>query len=153
MPTRSRGALARIHATASLKLTHERLRSFLASLRYGAIGVNIPSVMVRNAGGDAEEKAASVEFTTARDASTQVYLTSGLSWGAFPGHTPDDIGSGTGVVSNTHLYSDVQKSVLRAPWRRPAGAGGPEFSRALVAFMRAPSVLNAARLGVHALRG
>jgi hypothetical protein len=152
MPSRSRGALARIHATAPLKLTHERLRSFLASLRYGAIGVNIPSVMVRAMMW--EKAAASVNLRLhACDASTQVYLTSGLSWGAFPGHTPDDIGSGTGVVSNTHLYADVQKSVLRAPWRRPAGADGPEFSRALVAFMRTPSVLNAARLGVRALRG
>jgi hypothetical protein len=51
-----------------------------------------------------------------------VYATSGLSWGAFPGHTPDNIGSGVGVVSNTHLYGAIEKSVLRAPWQLPQGA-------------------------------
>ncbi len=39
------------------------------------------------------------------------------TWGAFPGHTIDDIQSGIGVVHNTLMFSRPQKSVLRAPFR------------------------------------
>jgi hypothetical protein len=38
-------------------------------------------------------------------------------WGAFPGHTPQDIQSGTGFVHNTLLFSRIQKAVLRSPFR------------------------------------
>jgi hypothetical protein len=41
------------------------------------------------------------------------------SWGAYPGHTPEDIQSGTGVVHNTYLLEDVEKSVVRGPFRVP----------------------------------
>jgi acyl-CoA reductase-like NAD-dependent aldehyde dehydrogenase len=37
-------------------------------------------------------------------------------WGAFPGHTAQDIQSGTGVVHNTLMFSRAQKSVVRAPF-------------------------------------
>ncbi len=39
------------------------------------------------------------------------------TWGAFPGHDIYDIQSGTGVVHNTLMFSQPQKSVLRAPFR------------------------------------
>jgi len=49
-------------------------------------------------------------------------------WGAFPGHTLDDIRSGTGVVHNTYLFSRSQKSVVYAPFapfpRSLLGRGG-----------------------------
>lgn len=38
-------------------------------------------------------------------------------WGAFPGHLPEDIQSGVGVVHNTLMFSRAEKSVLRAPFR------------------------------------
>ena len=38
-------------------------------------------------------------------------------WGAFPGHTPDDIQSGVGVVHNTLLFDKVEKTVVRSPFR------------------------------------
>ncbi len=41
------------------------------------------------------------------------------SWGAFPGHPRTDIQSGSGVVHNTLMLEDVQKSVVRAPFRPP----------------------------------
>ncbi|MCA1784225.1 MAG: aldehyde dehydrogenase family protein [Intrasporangiaceae bacterium] len=41
------------------------------------------------------------------------------SWGAYPGATPDDIQSGVGVVHNSYLLEDVQKSVVRGPFRPP----------------------------------
>lgn len=44
-------------------------------------------------------------------------------WGAFPGHTLDDIGSGIGFVHNARLIDRPQKTVIRAPftmWPKPA---------------------------------
>lgn len=40
-------------------------------------------------------------------------------WGAYPGADPRDIGSGTGVVHNTYLLEDVEKTVVRGPFRPP----------------------------------
>ena len=39
------------------------------------------------------------------------------TWGAFPGHPPHDIQSGTGVVHNTYMFDRPQKTVLRGPFR------------------------------------
>ena len=44
------------------------------------------------------------------------FLRCETTWGAFPGHTLDDIRSGVGVVHNTHLFSRPQKSVVYAPF-------------------------------------
>jgi ABC-type Fe3+ transport system substrate-binding protein len=62
----------------------------IANLAYGGIGVNAWSAAA--------------------------YLQSKCSWGAFPGNTPADIGSGVGVVHNTLMFSKPQKSVARAPF-------------------------------------
>lgn len=40
-----------------------------------------------------------------------------LSWGAFPGHTLDDVGSGIGIVHNGLMLAHVERSVLRGPFR------------------------------------
>ncbi|MDQ6848334.1 MAG: aldehyde dehydrogenase family protein [Candidatus Dormibacteraeota bacterium] len=62
----------------------------VARLRYGCIGVN---------------------------AWTGVgFLLAQVSWGAFPGHTLDDIQSGIGVVHNSLLFDRPEKSVVRAPF-------------------------------------
>lgn len=44
-----------------------------------------------------------------------------LPWGAYPGHTNQDIQSGRGVVHNSYLIADdqIEKVVLRAPFRMP----------------------------------
>ena len=39
------------------------------------------------------------------------------TWGAFPGHSPKDIQSGSGVVHNALLFDHPQKSIARAPFR------------------------------------
>lgn len=39
------------------------------------------------------------------------------TWGAFPGHSIQDIQSGTGVVHNSLMFSHPQKSVVRGPFR------------------------------------
>ena len=52
-----------------------------------------------------------------------------LSWGAFPGHTLEDVGSGIGIVHNALLLDDVERSVLRGPFRPfPRSVGRGRFS-------------------------
>jgi len=73
----------------------------LERLRYGGIGVNCWSAAV--------------------------YALGSTSWGAFPGHPPEDIQSGNGVVHNTFLFDYPQKSVVYAPFRmRPAPPWFPD---------------------------
>ncbi|WP_280340333.1 aldehyde dehydrogenase family protein [Nocardia neocaledoniensis] len=45
------------------------------------------------------------------------YLTPTAAWGAFPGHTIDDVGSGIGVVHNAWLIDGVERTVVRGPFR------------------------------------
>jgi acyl-CoA reductase-like NAD-dependent aldehyde dehydrogenase len=79
-----------IHPTTREDYEHEVDRA-IASLRYGAIGVNTWSSLA--------------------------YGLVSPTWGAFPGHPPEDIQSGTGVVHNTFLLDHPQKSVVYAPFR------------------------------------
>lgn len=45
------------------------------------------------------------------------------TWGAFPGHNPENIQSGMGVVHNAWMFDHPEKSVLRMPFRiRPKPA-------------------------------
>jgi acyl-CoA reductase-like NAD-dependent aldehyde dehydrogenase len=53
------------------------------------------------------------------DWSGQAYAMVNLSWGAYPGSPDTDIQSGRGVVHNTFLLEDVEKSVVRGPFRSP----------------------------------
>ncbi len=61
----------------------------MAHLRYGAIGINTWTGMA---------------FTL-------------TTWGAFPGNTAQDIGSGTGMVHNTFMLPKPQKAVVEIPFR------------------------------------
>lgn len=45
------------------------------------------------------------------------YLTATAGWGAFPGHTLDDVGSGIGVVHNALLLDGPERTVVRGPFR------------------------------------
>ncbi|MEO9044714.1 MAG: aldehyde dehydrogenase family protein [Candidatus Dormibacter sp.] len=83
------GAHIIIHPTTA-RLHASALDRAIARLRYGCIGVN---------------------------AWTGVgFLLPQASWGAFPGHTVDDIQSGIGVVHNSMLFDRPEKSVVRAPF-------------------------------------
>jgi aldehyde dehydrogenase (NAD(P)+) len=83
------GANIVIHPTTA-RLHAGALDRAIARLRYGCIGVN---------------------------AWTGVgFLLAQASWGAFPGHTMDDIQSGIGVVHNSLLFDRPEKSVVRAPF-------------------------------------
>jgi len=100
------------------------------------------------------------------------YLLAETPWGAYPGHTPDDAGSGIGVVHNAHLFSRSLKSVVRAPFAPfPRSLGGygstllpkpPWFvtntmaarvGEALCAFEARPSPGKAAHIAALAMRG
>jgi acyl-CoA reductase-like NAD-dependent aldehyde dehydrogenase len=45
------------------------------------------------------------------------FLGAGMPWGAFPGHTLADVGSGIGVVHNAHLLDGTERAVVRGPFR------------------------------------
>lgn len=72
-------------------LVGARLAAAVAELRYGSIGLNL------------------------WHAWSYAYGTT--TWGAFPGHPPTDIQSGTGVVGNALLFDRPQKSVVAGPFR------------------------------------
>ena len=83
------GANIIIHP-ATAKRHAAALDRAIARLRYGCIGVN---------------------------AWTGVgFLLPPVTWGAFPGHTPEDIQSGVGVVHNSLMFDRPEKSVVYAPF-------------------------------------
>lgn len=63
----------------------------LADLRYGTIGVNAWSGVG--------------------------FLLAAATWGAYPGNTLDAVGSGIGIVHNSHLIEDTERTVVWAPFR------------------------------------
>jgi acyl-CoA reductase-like NAD-dependent aldehyde dehydrogenase len=81
-------------------------------------------------------------------------------WGAHPGHPRNDIGSGTDVVHNTLMFSRVEKTVVRAPfraWPKPIWFGTHRTARRLapklVRFEANPSLLRFAGLLPLAMLG
>ncbi len=106
----------------------------LEALRYGSIGVNHWPALSYGLG------------TT--------------TWGAYPGHTADDIQSGVGVVHDTYLFDRPEKSIIEGPFRispKPpwfvthGNAAG--VARALLHMERSPSLLRLPGLVWQAVRG
>ncbi|WP_318209643.1 aldehyde dehydrogenase family protein [Streptomyces sp. SJL17-1] len=89
------GATLIVHPRTE-KAHREAVRTAIAELRYGTLGVNCWSGVG--------------------------FLLGFTPWGAFPGHTRQDIGSGIGFVHNAFMLEDVEKTVLRAPFT-PAPRG------------------------------
>jgi len=88
------------------------------------------------------------------------YALCSTPWGAAPGHTPEDIQSGRGVVHNTYMFSRPQKTVVRGPFAPTLsppwwiGHGRAlEMARRLTAFEARPSVTRYLRVARAALRG
>jgi aldehyde dehydrogenase (NAD(P)+) len=84
------GATVLIHPQ-TIKEMGAEFENILAGMRYGAIGINIWNGVI--------------------------FLLAQCTWGAFPGHTYDDIQSGIGVVHNSLMLENVEKSVLYGPFR------------------------------------
>ncbi len=45
------------------------------------------------------------------------FLATVCPWGAFPGHTLDDVESGIGFAHNTFMFDSIERVVIQAPWR------------------------------------
>lgn len=61
------------------------------------------------------------------------FITPTVTWGAFPGNTIQDVGSGIGIVHNALLLDGVERSVMRGPFRPlprslPVLNGGGRFT-------------------------
>jgi acyl-CoA reductase-like NAD-dependent aldehyde dehydrogenase len=106
----------------------------IANLQYGAIGVNIWSAML--------------------------FYFGSTTWGAYPGNTLADIGSGIGFVHNSYLFDRPQKSVVYAPFRifpTPAWFANHQnllgMARRLLKFEAYPCWQNLPSVVMAALRG
>ncbi|MGW2086314.1 aldehyde dehydrogenase family protein [Streptomyces sp. NPDC001880] len=98
------GATVLVHPRTE-KVASPAVRDAVAALRYGTLGVNCwPAVG---------------------------FLLGYTPWGAYPGHTRQAVGSGTGFVHNAFMLGEIEKTVLRAPFApAPRGllAGSPSLS-------------------------
>lgn len=75
----------------------------LAELHYGAIGINVWTGFL--------------------------FVLPSAAWGAYPGHTLRDAGSGIGVVHNSFLLADTERTVAEGPFRPfPRSLGHGEFA-------------------------
>jgi hypothetical protein len=88
---------------------------------HGTLGANIiihPNTR-RALGRRFEREIAALRYgTIAINAWTGVgYLTPHATWGAFPGHSLDDVQSGIGVVHNALLLDDTERTVVTGPFR------------------------------------
>ncbi|MCA9537257.1 MAG: aldehyde dehydrogenase family protein [Myxococcales bacterium] len=88
------------------------------------------------------------------------YALGSTTWGAWPGHTLDDIQSGIGVVHNTFLFDRPQKSVIRGPFRvtpKPpwfvTHKRTDKVARAMLALESAPGFAKVPAIAFHALLG
>jgi acyl-CoA reductase-like NAD-dependent aldehyde dehydrogenase len=91
--TQLRGSLSAniiIHPR-TLRALGQTFDKLLLDLRYGAIGVNVWAAYS--------------------------FLLATATWGAFPGHTLDDVQSGRGVVHNAFMFDKPQRTVVRGPFR------------------------------------
>ena len=80
----------KVHPSTERELGPE-LEDAVAGLRYGTVSINHWSAIG--------------------------FALGSTPWGAFPGHTLDDVQSGIGSVHNTFLFDRPQKSVISGPFR------------------------------------
>ncbi|MBO0981442.1 aldehyde dehydrogenase family protein [Microbacterium sp. SD291] len=80
-----------------------------------------------------------------------------VTWGAFPGGTIEDVGSGIGVVHNALLLDSVERSVVRGPFRPlPRWIGGVltrSKDRGRITILPKPPWFVSARTGAEVSEG
>jgi aldehyde dehydrogenase (NAD(P)+) len=90
---------------------------------HGTLGANVIAHprTIRSLGAGFDDGIAELRYgTVAINAWTGLgYLTPRATWGAFPGHTLEDIQSGRGVVHNALLLDEPERTVVRGPFRPP----------------------------------
>ena len=77
------------------------------------------------------------------------FLTAAAPWGAFPGSTLTDVGSGLGIVHNALLLADPERTVVQGPFRpfpRSVLAGERAFSPKPPWFVNARTAATTGRL-------
>ncbi|OAN78694.1 aldehyde dehydrogenase [Sulfitobacter sp. EhC04] len=140
------GASVLIHPRTIRSIGKKRFESIISDLHYGTIGINTWAL---------------VGFSISQ-----------TPWGAFPGHTLDDVQSGIGSVHNAYMFDKTERTILRAPWRptpRAMLSGGmtllprpPWFvtnrrqvrlGRLLTRFLHRPSWFKIPRIFFNALLG
>ena len=112
----------------------EGVEDAMGNLRYGSVGVNVwPGV---------------------------IYGLGSTSWGAYPGHSVDDIQSGRGFVHNTYLFDHPEKSIVQAPFvisPTPVWFAGhrtlDKVGEKLTRYEAKPTMANFASLAAVAMRG
>ncbi len=85
------GANILIHPRTIRRIGRRRFEEIVADLKYGTIAINTWNALA--------------------------FLSPTCPWGAFPGHSLDDIGSGIGTVHNAFMLEDTERTVIEAPWR------------------------------------
>ncbi|MDF1803061.1 aldehyde dehydrogenase family protein [Thalassovita sp.] len=140
------GANIVIHPRTIRQIGRKRFEEIIADLHYGTIAVNAWTGLA--------------------------FLATACPWGAFPGHTLDDVGSGIGFAHNTFMFDKPERVVVTAPWRPfPRGVLSGQFTllprppwfvtnrrqhvvgRLLTHFQHKPSWLKLPRIFANALRG
>lgn len=92
-----------IHPKTIRKIGKKRFEEIIAKMRYGTIGINGWCGLG--------------------------FLITACPWGAFPGHTIEDVGSGIGTVHNSFMLENTERCVIRAPWRPfPRGLLSGQFT-------------------------
>lgn len=99
----------------------------------GTLGANVIATPkdIKSMGKGFRESIAQLHYgTIAVNAWTGVgFLTAAAPWGAFPGHTLDDVQSGIGVVHNALLISEPERTVVTGPFRPfPRSVAHGEFA-------------------------
>lgn len=140
------GANILIHPKTIRQIGKPRFEQIIADLRYGTIGINGWCGLG--------------------------FLSTTCPWGAYPGHTPEDIQSGIGTVHNAFMLENTERTVVQAPWRPfPRGLLSFQFSmmprppffitnkrqhkigQALTEFQHKPSWAKLPRIFYQALMG
>jgi acyl-CoA reductase-like NAD-dependent aldehyde dehydrogenase len=85
------GANILIHPKTMAQIGRKRFEEIITELRYGTIAVNAWTGLG--------------------------FLLAPATWGAFPGHTLDDVQSGIGVVHNTMMFERPERTVVEAPFK------------------------------------
>lgn len=135
-----------IHPKTVRVIGKKRFEEIIAKLRYGTIGINGWCGLG--------------------------FLIPACPWGAFPGHTLENVGSGIGTVHNAFMLENTERTVVRAPWRPfPRGVLSGQFSllprppffitnrrqhkigAALTGFQYRPNWLKLPKIFYNALRG
>jgi aldehyde dehydrogenase (NAD(P)+) len=140
------GANIIIHPSTLRKIGKKKFDQIITDLEYGCIAVNAWTGLG--------------------------FLTVQTPWGGFPGHTPEDVGSGIGTVHNTYMFDKPERTVVYAPFRpfpRTLLSGGmtllpkppwfitnkraAQLGRRLTAFQYKPGWLKIPGIFINALRG